>query len=518
MLIHGPTGNLIGDVPVMDRTLKEGLSLLPVLSFSALQEDDKRLPLEAVAETKFGRFVLKEKKKSGDRYDYVAKPDIDDLLSDLVTKAYVTMTVAQMGGDLLAGTGWTILSSSTEKRTVTLNEETRYDGILAIVDRFKYEIHWDIKQKIITIEPKIGRENAGLYIHDQVNLRDVSPAADSYDLITRIVPRGAGGMGIESINGGVPYLENFSYTNKVKTARWTDERYFVIENLMADAQKILDERCRVRQAFQADVSDLAKADPDTWGFLDYQIGDTVDLISVREGIDQKQRIIERVRYLDELDADTVTIANTLRDYTVDSDSDLDEVRTSTSVARASLELLEESVESRVTKETYSQDQETLEGQLSNLSSEIIQQADSIRTEVSETYVTGTGLDTYKATVASQFKQLSESFNFDFTALIEELENIDGNVTTKFIELAKHIIFEDGEIILNATSSDPTADVRSALRITREKISFLYDNTEVAYLSKNKLHVTDGRFLNSLQIGNFAFRPRPNGSLSFGRVV
>lgn len=41
--------------------------------------------------------------------------------------------------------------------------------------------------------------------------------------------------------------------------------------------------------------------------------------------------------------------------------------------------------------------------------------------------------------------------------------------------------------------------------------------EVAYMTDNKLYITDGEFLNSLQLGNFAFYPRSSGNLSFKKI-
>ena len=55
-------------------------------------------------------------------------------------------------------------------------------------------------------------------------------------------------------------------------------------------------------------------------------------------------------------------------------------------------------------------------------------------------------------------------------------------------------------------------------IWNERISFIQDDNEVAYVSNNKLYITNGQFLNSLRIGNFSFTPRTNGNLSFGKVV
>ena len=56
-----------------------------------------------------------------------------------------------------------------------------------------------------------------------------------------------------------------------------------------------------------------------------------------------------------------------------------------------------------------------------------------------------------------------------------------------------------------------------LKISNDKISFLQNGIEVAYMTDNKLYITDGEFLNSLQLGNFAFYPRSNGNLSFKKI-
>ena len=48
----------------------------------------------------------------------------------------------------------------------------------------------------------------------------------------------------------------------------------------------------------------------------------------------------------------------------------------------------------------------------------------------------------------------------------------------------------------------------------DRVSFTNSGAEVAYISGRKLFITDGEFLNSVVIGNFMFKPQPNGNLSF----
>ncbi|MBR4743540.1 MAG: phage tail protein [Oscillospiraceae bacterium] len=77
---------------------------------------------------------------------------------------------------------------------------------------------------------------------------------------------------------------------------------------------------------------------------------------------------------------------------------------------------------------------------------------------------------------------------------------------------KYIRMENGEIVIGII------DNPVSLTLSNDRISFKQNGMEVAYLSNNRLFVTDGEFLTSVKIGNFQFIPRDNGNLSFTRVV
>ena len=47
----------------------------------------------------------------------------------------------------------------------------------------------------------------------------------------------------------------------------------------------------------------------------------------------------------------------------------------------------------------------------------------------------------------------------------------------------------------------------------DRLAFYMNDTEVAYLSNNKLYVTQAEILSKLIIGRFAFEPQTNGNLS-----
>ena len=158
---------------------------------------------------------------------------------------------------------------------------------------------------------------------------------------------------------------------------------------------------------------------------------------------------------------------------------------------------------------------TLSTAVSDLEASITTTADAIRTEVSETYTKADEFGVYKGTVETKFAETKNAFLFDFNKLTQTIREVDGKVITNDEEIKKYIRFIDGKILLGGSDSAIT------LEISNNRISFLQTGNPdpVAYIDNNVLYITDGRFLTSLRVGNFAFTPNPdNGNLSFSKVV
>ena len=138
---------------------------------------------------------------------------------------------------------------------------------------------------------------------------------------------------------------------------------------------------------------------------------------------------------------------------------------------------------------------------------ILQDAENIIMEALQDYVTTGDFTTFQETVSTQFVQTAEDFTFNFNNLVSQITTIEGETQQQFQEINKYIRFVDGTIVLGEVGNELT------LVQQNDRISFMQNNSEVAYFSNNELTVTDARFLNTLRIGNFAFKPRDNGNLS-----
>ena len=159
-----------------------------------------------------------------------------------------------------------------------------------------------------------------------------------------------------------------------------------------------------------------------------------------------------------------------------------------------------------------EDLDNLDQRLVELSNSTSETVEEFKRTVSATYINTTDFGAYQTEVNSKFSQTVEGFNFEWNTLKTAIETVDTNATEEFNDIRKYIRFIDGKMVLGEESNALTLEVRNNM------IVFLHGDTPVAYFDNNKLYVTEGEFTVSLKIGKFAFTPRTNGNLSFGKVV
>lgn len=161
--------------------------------------------------------------------------------------------------------------------------------------------------------------------------------------------------------------------------------------------------------------------------------------------------------------------------------------------------------------------EEIRKEVVNNTSLIEQTDEKIRLDVASEYVSTGAFDEFRETTETQFTVQADGIEAKFTEMVLMVENVEGETQAQFRELASYIRGyqnESGQPVLELGSV--TSDI--ILRQTNDRIQFVQNGSEVAYVSNNTLYITDGQFLNSLRVGNFGFIPRANGSLDFKKVT
>lgn len=256
-------------------------------------------------------YVLKNKNKSSqDTYSFTAYLNLEELESIVPTFESIEKTITECLQLALAGTDYTVGSCNvTKKRTIRVEQKSVRDIINQAIKTYRCYCEYDTINKVINIYENLGSYK-GAFLSDELNLRELNFNENTNSFFTRIRPIGKDGLTIASVNDGSEYLENHQYSDKNITYYWKDERYTIAESLKEDAIAKLDELSKPQKSYSCKIRDLARLDPNNNSYLDYGIGDTLDLISNQDHIKDKQLVVKIIEYPLDPSQNSIEIANT----------------------------------------------------------------------------------------------------------------------------------------------------------------------------------------------------------------
>lgn len=333
------------------------------------------------------------------------------------------------------------------------------------------------------------------------NLLDLKRRTEGKDIATAIIPLGAkeeGGesrLNITSVNNGVDYVYNQEAVDQYgwifKKQIWDD----VTEpgNLLTKGNAALQEQMQMLYSVELDAADLATVDKTIESF---HLGTQVQVNTEPHSITQRFLVSKLSIHLLQPASNKLTLGTTYLTFTERAISG--QTATETMLIDISSETEENLANRLLETET-------------RLSAQILSTSESITTTImDEVYLKG-DTDALIESVSTQVTQTAEDIEFRFNEFSQDVDAVAAGTDAKFEEISKYIRFVDGNIILGEEGNTLT------LQIENDRISFLDSGIEVAYFSNNKLFITDGEFLHSLRLGNFAFMPRESGNLSFGKI-
>lgn len=225
------------------------------------QRNRTEVPLEYYIRTDRDEYVVKENSKAAGGYrQVVARLNLEGLEGRAWREFTAEgATAGQMAEYALSGTGWTCTSAipGGRLRSIRMRNTSAYSIIMRIVEAFFCEVEFDTIHKTVSLKERVGGDRGAYFIRG-LNLLELTDRGDSYDYATRIIPIGADGLGIESVNGGVAYLENHQHSTKDKCVIWEDSSYTDPGDLKEDAERKLAEISKPKRTLQARTADLAR--------------------------------------------------------------------------------------------------------------------------------------------------------------------------------------------------------------------------------------------------------------------
>ena len=295
--VNGKDIKIESDLSSFDKTL----------SFSIVNDEAELLMTEGYLRTRNDEFVIKEKNYSDGYYDIVAVLNLEELEGNALRGFNTTeATVEDSIKTIIAGTGWgvSVVDNITKKRTIREDITNSLDLLKKVVKTYLVELKVDSINKVIYVYNKIG-EDKGEYLMDTVNAKKIDTQEDTYDYYTKLIAIGKGTTDEEGNDTTISCtVTNNSYSDKVKTTIWKDERYTVLENLQEDAQLKLDSMAQPHVAYSVDVSEMD----------DVNIGDTITLISKDTKTRLKTRIVKLVEYPDEPEKNSCEVNSSIYSF------------------------------------------------------------------------------------------------------------------------------------------------------------------------------------------------------------
>lgn len=300
-------------------------------------------------------------------------------------------------------------------------------------------------------------------------------------------------LDISEVNNGVDYVYNadavslYGWIFAVET--WDDVT--LASNLKTKAEAFLADKIKQSITIELSAIDLSLMDRSIDSF---RLGDNITIVSEPHGLNDSYLLEKQTIDLLKPDNDKITLGYSYSTFT--------DTNASANKSNSDLVKTVETIRSNYVTNAV------VTSHVNELKSLIEQTNESIKMTVASEISTN---DTIQSLISTTYTQLNNTFEFMFNNLDAIVNSNDAETRAMFAEFNKYIRFVDGDIIIGEIGNP------FILKLQNDRISFLENDVEIAYISGNKIHITDANILNSIRIGNFAFTPRETGHLSFTKV-
>ena len=249
-------------------------------------------------------YLIKQIDAGDDSAKVVAQIDIDDFkramfekyTNDSATVYNTVLGVLPTGWSCIDYSGVIIRRTIPTSDTTTDYNVTAWEVLQACCNTYKVRFRFDNVNKIVTIVNPASYENMGAFATRDLNLKALNYKGKSNDFITRLYAEGADGLTFADINGGKNYIDNNTYSDKIISTYWKDERYTDAQSLLDDATAKLAEMAQPTRSYDCDVLDLASTNPDMYGFEDFALFNVITLIDDAQERRLNYQIVEKWIY------------------------------------------------------------------------------------------------------------------------------------------------------------------------------------------------------------------------------
>ena len=215
-------------------------------------------------------------------YDLARAAKLQTVVFD-ASKAKSAMTYA------LQNTDWSVGSIGINRAKSFESRENNPLALLQLIaDVYNGELVFHSVEKTVDLVGKTG-SNRGMVFHYKKNMKSIERVVSTTSLITRLYAMGKDGMTFASINGGLAYVENFSYTDEILIGSLDCSNFTSASDMLSYAKLRVADYCMPNYSYKLSVINMK-------GLTDYkhevyELGDVVRVVDEELGLDLQTRIV-----------------------------------------------------------------------------------------------------------------------------------------------------------------------------------------------------------------------------------
>lgn len=299
-----------------DIVLEQEINGTDVLTFSLPSDDVNKQFLEAenavlLVNAKYIIRRISEKRDASQRdiKVYCEAEWYDIMYADPLTKfSWQDADAKTVMQDILEDTGWGVGDVEIDKkRSLSVSTQAnRLDVLHQVAEVWGGELEFDTANKVVHLRKEISRRPGVLFSYRK-NIKGIEKVVDTTELVTRLYAYGKNGITFAEINGGKPYVENYQYTNVVRAAVFTDERFTNPYHLKERTEEILAMVSKPRVSYVVRAADLSGLPG--YKHESFKLGDYVLVSDEEMGIQFETRIVKWQYYVDQPWKTTLELSN-----------------------------------------------------------------------------------------------------------------------------------------------------------------------------------------------------------------
>ena len=210
----------------------------------------------------------------------------------------------------LADTEWSVGTVNvTTKRTWTSTEKNALSILRSVANLHGGDLVFDCPNRLVHLLTVNGKDSGALFAYKK-NMKSIERVVDTRSLVTRLYAVGANGMTFADINGGKPYLEDFTYSKEVRITTLDCSSFTNPYQMKEYTAMRLAEYCKPSVSYvlnAMDLSVLTGYEHETWNLGDYVRVEDKDL-----GLSVTTRIVRREYNLQEPWNTVLELSTTLK--------------------------------------------------------------------------------------------------------------------------------------------------------------------------------------------------------------